>query len=303
MDTREIRRGRRSVTLTQLDRIWWPAEGLRKADVVDYYRAVAPALLPHVRDRPLTIKRHFTVPRGPFVWEKDAPPETPDWIGRCPQPAKSRGGAIVEYVLANDELALLWLVEYGCVDFHVWTSRCDRPERPTHVLFDLDPADVEFRDVVRAAHLLHDALRALELDAYVRTSGGAGLHVLVPIARRHTHEQARAFAAALAAAVARASGGLVTTERVRARRQGVYADVKMNGHGQQTVAAYSVRPRPEAAVATPLAWAELDEELDPAALTMRVVAERVARSGDLHAPLLRGRQRIDVALAALRAAV
>ena len=155
----ELRRGRRVVRLTALERLWWPKEGIRKADVVAYYRAVSPALLPHLRDRPFTMKQHFTGPRSPFRWVKDAPPAMPGWIPVSPQPARSRGGAPVRYPLVNDELALLWMLELGCVDLHVWTSRVDRPDRPDFVLFDLDPAGVPFDDVARAALLLRDASR------------------------------------------------------------------------------------------------------------------------------------------------
>jgi bifunctional non-homologous end joining protein LigD len=281
---------------THLERMFWPEAGLRKRDLVEYYRTLAPVLVPHLRDRPFTIKRHYTVPRGPFEWVKDAPPEAPPWLRTCPQPAKSRRGAIVRYPVVNSADALLWVVEYGAVDLHVWTARCDRPDRADYVLFDLDPARVGMAEVVQAALLLRDALGALGLESYVRTTGGEGLHVLVPIARRHTYEEVRRFARVVASAVARAEPGLVTLEPQPARRRGVYVDVKMNGHGQQVVSGYSVRPLPGAPVATPLRWDELDERLDPAAFTPRAVAERVARLGDLHERLLRGRQRLRLAI-------
>jgi bifunctional non-homologous end joining protein LigD len=290
------------VAFTHLDRILWPESGLRKRDLVDYYRAVAPTLVPHLRGRPFTIKRHYTVPRGPFEWIKDAPPELPAWIKVCPQPAKSRPrGDLVRYPLVNTEAALLWMIEYGAVDLHVWSSRCDRPERADFVLFDLDPAaGAGFGETVRAALLVRAALDALGLDSVVRTTGGTGLHVLVPIARVHTHEETRRFARLVGAAVARAEPGLVTLEPRRERRSGVYVDTKMNGHGQQIVCAYSVRPLPAAPVATPLRWEEVREELDARDFTLQTVPARVARLGDLHEPLLRGRQRLDRALARFR---
>ena len=229
------------------------------------------------------------------MWEKDAPAEMPDWIAVSPQPAKSRGGALVRYPLVNDERSLMWMVEYGCIDMHVWPSRADKPDRPTYVLFDLDPASVPFDDVVQAALLLREALTAMQLDSVVRTTGGDGLHVHVPIARRYSHGDARAFAELVAAALVRASGGLVTGERARARRRGVYVDTKMNGHGQQIVSVYSVRPLPGAPVSTPLGWDEVAPGLDPRAFTMSAVRERVDRLGDLAAPLLRGGQRLEKA--------
>ena len=176
----ELRRGRRVVRLTRLEQLWWPEEGIRKAAVVAYYRRVADVLVPHLRRRPLTLRRHYQGPRSPFVWLKDVPSEAPAWLPVAPLPARSRGGEPVRYPLVTDELSLLWLIEFGCVDFHAWASRADRPDRPDVVVFDLDPASVQFADVTRAARLLRDALAALGLDSYPNTTGGAGLHVRVP---------------------------------------------------------------------------------------------------------------------------
>lgn len=270
---------------THVNRVYWPEQGYTKRDLVDYYRAVAPMALPHLRNRPFTLKRHYTVPRGPFEWVKDAPPELPASIKRCPQPAKSRGGALVDYALVNDVPSLLWMVELGAVDLHVWSSRCDRPDRPDYVLFDLDPiGDAGFDAVIEAAHSVRGALETLELESYPRTTGGDGLHVLVPIARRHTHAEARRFANIVAGAL---------------RLDGAKIDTKMIGHGQQLVAAYSVRPLPGAPVATPLRWNEVTGGLDPTAFTLATVPGRVATVGDVHEPLLHGRQRLDRALGLL----
>jgi bifunctional non-homologous end joining protein LigD len=281
------------------DQLWFPELGLRKRDVVDYYRAVARVLLPHLRGRPFTIKRHYNGPRSPFEWIKDAPPELPDWIPTTAQPAKSRRGDVVRYPVVDAERALVWMVDFGCVDLHVWPSRADLPDRPDFVLFDLDPAGVGVAETVEAALLLREALSALGLDALPMTTGGDGLHVRVPIARRHGHEEARRFAEVVAGALVRSSGGLVTLERTIARRRGVFVDTKMNGHGQQVVAPYSVRPRPGAPVATPLRWAEVAPELAPSTFTPDRVRERVRRDGDLLAPLLHGRQRLGAALTRL----
>jgi len=289
------------VEIRHPDQLWWPEHGIHKRDVVAYYDAVAPVLLPHLRDRPLTIKQHYNGPRSPFRWIKDAPPETPPWVPVSPQPAKSRGGELVRYVVVRNRRALLWAVDYGAIDLHVWPSRIDRPDRPDYVLFDLDPVDVPFADVTAVAFQLRDALAALGLQSYAKTTGGEGLHVQVPIARRHTHAEARRFAEVVGGAIARRNR-LVTTKRSLDRRGGILIDTAMNGHGQQIVAPYSLRPRPEAAVATPLRWEEVDERLDPGVLTMARVVERVARDGDLFEPVLRGRQLLKPALARLSGA-
>jgi bifunctional non-homologous end joining protein LigD len=284
---------------TRPDQLWWPDAGVRKRDVVEYYRAVSPVLLPHLVDRPFTIKRHYNGPRSPFVWLKDAPPELPPWLGVTEQPAKSRGGGLVRYPFVRRLRDLLWLVDFGAIVLHVWASRRDLPERPDYVLFDLDPHGVPFADVVAAARLVRDGLAAFGLASFVKTTGGGGLHVQVPIARRHTHGEAREVAGIVASAVARVAPDLVTLERSPAKRRGVYVDTKMNGHGQQHVAVYSVRPGPVPAVATPVDWAELDG-LDPLALTMPVVLDRVARLGDLHAAVLQGTQRLNRLTTAIR---
>ncbi len=211
---------------------------------------------------------------------------------RCPLPAKSRGGEIVEYPVVNDELALAWMVEYGCIDLHLWYSRCATASRPDYVLFDLDPARVPFAAAVEAALLLRAALEAIGLVAYPRTSGGDGLHVLVPVERRYTYEQTRRFAEVLGGALVRARPDLVTVSRDVRRRRGVVVDTKMNGEGMTIASVYSVRPRPGPTVATPLGWDELTPELDPAAFTMPVVLDRVALHGDLHADVLRTPQRL-----------
>jgi bifunctional non-homologous end joining protein LigD len=289
------------VEITHPDQLWWPEQGIRKRDVLAYYDAVAPVLLPHLRDRPLTIKQHYNGPRSPFRWIKDAPPEAPSWLSVSPQPAKSRGGELVRYVVVRRKRDLLWAVDYGAIDLHVWPSRGDRPDRPDYVLFDLDAVDVPFAEVVAVALQLHEALTALGLESHAKTTGGEGLHVQVPIARRHTHAEARRFAEVVGGAVVRRNR-LVTTKRSLERRRGILIDTAMNGHGQQIVAPYSLRPRPEAAVATPLGWDEVDERLDPAELTMARVLERVARHGDLFEPLLHGRQLLKPALGRLSGA-
>jgi bifunctional non-homologous end joining protein LigD len=297
VDERVVGRGRRRVHLTHLRRVLWPEASLTKADLLDYYSAIAPVILPHLRDVPFTIKRHYTVPRGPFEWVKDAPPEMPEWIKTCRLPAKSRQGAIVAYPLVNDELALLWMVEYGAVDLHVWCSRCDRPSRPQYVLFDLDPSpDVGFPETVRAAFLVRDALSALGLESYAKTSGATGLHVQVPVARTVTYEETRRFCAVVADALERVHPRLITTQRALRGRRGVFVDAQMNGEGMTIASAYSVRPQPGAPVSTPLAWEELHEGLDPRAFTMAEVLRRVEEHGDLWAPMLRGRRRLDTAL-------
>ena len=298
-----ITRGRRTLRLSNLDKVFWAEEGITKGDLVAYYRDVAHVLVPHLRGRPFTMKRYPDGWQGKHFFQKQAPSHMPDWIPRAPFPASTRDGEkrIVDYALVNEELALLWMANMGCIDLHTWASRADRSDRPDWAMFDLDPSEgVGFDAVVEVALLVKQALDLLELRSYPKTSGSRGIHVLVPIARRHTHAQAREFAGVVAGALARSHPGLVTTEWVKEKRRGVLVDANQNGPGKTNASVYSVRPRAGAPVSTPLRWEEVSQALDPASFTMDAVLERVARDGDLFAGVLAGRQSLTAALRRVR---
>jgi bifunctional non-homologous end joining protein LigD len=298
-----LRKGRRELRLSNLDKAFWPDEGLTKGDLLAYYRDVAEVLVPHLRGRPFTMKRYPDGWQGKHFFQKQSPSHMPAWIKRAPFPASTRDGEkrIIEYALVDDDLALLWMVNMGCIDLHVWSSRADRPEKPDWVMFDLDPSEgATFEDVVEVARLVKETLELLELASYPKTSGSRGIHVLVPIARRHTHADAREFAAIVAGALARAHPGLVTTEWQKTKRRGVLVDANQNGPGKTNASVYSVRPRAGAPVSTPLRWEEIGPGLDLASFTMEVVLDRVARDGDLFAGVLEGGQSLTKALRTLR---
>ena len=298
-----LRKGRRELRLSNLDKPFWPDEGITKGDLVSYYRDVAEVLVPHLKGRPFTMKRYPDGWQGKHFFQKQAPSHMPPWIKRASLPASTREGEtkVIDYALVDDELALLWMANMGCIDMHVWSSRVDRPERPDWVMFDLDPSeDAGFADVVTVARLVRDTLELLELEGFPKTSGSRGIHVLVPIARRHTFGEVREFASIVAGALARAHPGLVTTEWARAKRRGVLVDANQNRAGATNASVYSVRPREGAHVSTPLRWEEVDERLDPAAFTMEAVLDRVARDGDLFAGVLGGKQSLTQALRRLR---
>jgi len=293
----------REVRLTNLDKPFWPDEGITKGDLLAYYRDVAPVLVPHLRDRPFTMKRYPDGWQGKSFFQKQAPAHIPAWLGTATFPASTRDGEqrMIDYALANDELALLWLVNMGCIEMHAWASRRDRPERPDWVMFDLDPSDgATFDDVVQVALLVRELMGLLELECFPKTSGSRGIHVLVPIARRHGWDDVRSFAEIVAGALARAHPGLVTTEWTKAKRKGVLVDANQNGMGKTTASVYSVRPRAGATVSTPLAWDEVREGLDLAVFTMDEVLQRVERSGDLYAPVLELDQSLTSALRTVR---
>jgi bifunctional non-homologous end joining protein LigD len=301
----EIRKGKRILKLSNLDKPFWPEEGITKGDLLSYYRRVAPTLLPHLNGRPFTMKRYPDGWQGKFFFQKDAPKGMPDWIPTASIVVSTRGKPRekrrIEAPIVNDELALLWMVNMGCIDLNTWYSRIDKPERPDWVLFDLDPSDdVGFPETIEVALLVKQALDALELESFVKTSGSEGIHILVPIARRHTYADTREFSAIIAGALARTHQGLVTTEWTKAKRRGVLIDSNQNGEGKTIASVYSVRPKAGAPVSTPLRWDEVNEDLDPAAFTMEAVLARVEQHGDLFAGALQNKQSLSAALKALR---
>jgi bifunctional non-homologous end joining protein LigD len=301
----EIRKGKRVLKLSNLDKPFWPEEGITKGDLLSYYRRAAPVLVPHLKGRPFTMKRYPDGWQGKFFFQKDSPKGMPDWIPKASivvsTREKPRQKRRIEAPIVGDELALLWMVNMGCIDLNAWYSRIDKPDRPDWVLFDLDPSpDVGFPETVQVALLVKQALDALRLESFVKTSGADGIHVLVPIARRYTYADTREFSAIIAGALARTHRGLVTTEWSKAKRRGVLIDSNQNGEGKTIASVYSVRPKAGAPVSTPLRWDEVNEDLDPAAFTMEVALSRIEKHGDLFAGVLKTKQSLSAALKAVR---
>jgi bifunctional non-homologous end joining protein LigD len=301
----EIRKGTRVLKLSNLDKVFWPDEGITKGDLLAYYRAVATVLVPHLKGRPFTMRRYPDGVSGKAFFQKDAPKHMPDWIKTerilvhtRESPRKQRW---IEAPVVNDELALLWMVNMACIDMNVWYSRVDALPKPDFVLFDLDPSeDVGFRETVQVALLIKSLLDQLGLVSFPKTSSADGMHVLVPIERRSTYDDTREFAEIVARALASTHRGLATNEWSKAKRRGVLIDSNQNGEGKTIASVYSVRPRAGAPVSTPLRWDEVNESLDPAAFTMEVVLDRIERHGDLFAGVLTEKQSLSKALAAVR---
>jgi bifunctional non-homologous end joining protein LigD len=301
----EIRVGKRVLKLSNLDKVFFPDDGITKGDLLAYYRAVAPVVLPHVQRRPFTMKRYPDGISGGFFFQKDAPVHMPDWIPTREFEVSTRESPRrrrkIRAPLVDDELALLWMVNMGCIDLNTWYSRVDRPERPDFVLFDLDPAaDVGFGEVIEVALLVKEVLDALGLVGFAKTSGSDGMHVLVPVERRYGYDKTREFAEIVAGTLARTHRGLVTTEWSKAKRRGVLIDANQNGEGKTVASVYSVRPHPGAPVSTPLSWDEVRPGLDPRAFRMDDVRARIERHGDLFKGVLTTRQSLGAALASIR---
>ena len=292
------------VELTSADRVLFPEDGITKQDLFGYYDAVAPVLVPHLRDRPFTMKRWREGLAGGSFFQKQAPKGIPSWIPtrRFETHPREGGSRMVDFPLVNSRDALLWMVQMHCIDMNAWYSRVDKPDRPDFVLFDLDPPDDKdgFALAVRVAHLIRAALESFELESYVKTSGADGIHVLVPIARRHGFDDTYAFAELLSRRLEEEHPGEVTTEWLKKKRSGVLVDHRQNGWGKTIASVYSVRPKPGAPVSTPLHWGELTEAVVPRDFPMGVVLDRVEHRGDLFEPVLHGKQTLTRALRELQ---
>jgi bifunctional non-homologous end joining protein LigD len=266
------------IEVTNPDKVLYPDEGITKADVAAFYRGVAPRLLPFLKDRPITLER---LPDGlgegkPHFWQKNTPVSYPAWIPRVE--LETERGKPVSYVLVNDLPTLLYLVNQGSLTFHPWLSRVGSLDRPDFVLFDLDPGEASFADVVTIARQLHEELSAENHEAVVKTSGKSGLHILVPWQESGGYDEARAWAQEVAARVAGVLPEIATVDIRKLKREGkVYLDVMQNARGHHAVPPYVLRAVPGATVSTPLRWAEVKEGLDPRRFTLRTVPARIAR--------------------------
>jgi bifunctional non-homologous end joining protein LigD len=265
----------RAVSFTNVDKVFFPAAGYTKGDVLGFYEAVAPKLIPHLRDRPITIQRFPDGVRdgAPSFWQKNTPDYYPDWIPRVEIPNEQ--GKRVQYALVNDEPTLLYLVNQGALTFHPFLSRVSNLDRPDYVLFDLDPGDATFADAVKIAKRLRTILEADDADPLAKTSGKSGLHVLVPWTGKGGYDAARAWAMERALRVEREMPEIATAERSKAGRRGrVYVDVIQNAEGHHAVPPYVVRATSGATVSTPLEWKELTPGLSPTKFDIKTAVAR-----------------------------
>jgi bifunctional non-homologous end joining protein LigD len=294
--------GEHRVTITNPRKVFWPDEGFTKSDLVNYYEAVAPWLLPYLRDRAVVLTRYPDGITGKSFFQKDAPTWVPEWVRRARIRAESAGRDI-DYFVVDDVETLRYVANTGTIPLHLWASRLASLERPDWLVLDLDPKGAPFTDVVKVALALRRILERLELPSYPKTSGASGLHILLPLGARYSYEETRTFARLLATLAVEAAPAIATIARIISTRGGkVYVDFGQNGPGQTIVAPLSVRPLPGAPVSCPLRWPEVTARLDPARFTIRTAPVRLARLGDPMAPVLGGGIDIAAALARLEGA-
>jgi bifunctional non-homologous end joining protein LigD len=288
--------GDRQVKLTNLDKPFWPEIGLTKRDLLQYYADVAPVLLPHLVDRAMVMKRYPDGAAGEPFFMKRAPSPRPEWIETC---AITHGsGSVIDFPMVQDLASLLWVVNLGCIDLNPWYARCDDVDRPDYLHFDLDPVpEATYANVVATAQVVRAGLQGLGMEPIVKTTGSRGLHVYVAIVRGPTQKEVWSFAKALAQNLEARHPKLITAEyRIAKRPAGrVLVDYNQNAWGRTLASAYSPRPRPLATVSAPLTWDELEAGARIEDFDLRNMPARIARVGDLWAPLLARRGRFELA--------
>jgi bifunctional non-homologous end joining protein LigD len=280
--------GKKRVALSNLDKIFWPEEGYAKRDLLQYYLDVSEALVPHLRERAMVMKRYPNGVSGDFFFMKRTPPGRPDWIQTCR--IEHGSGNVIDFPIVNDAASLLWLVNLGCIDLNPWYARCDDYNRPDYLHFDLDPVEgATFATVRSVALCVHDALEALGMPNYAKTTGSKGIHVYVPIVRGPTQKDVWTFAKAFAQTIAREYPKSTAIYAVAKRPRGtVLVDYNQNRWGSTLASVYSVRPRPRAPVSMPVEWKEVDAGVEIDDFTLANARERIGKRGDMWAPLRPG---------------
>jgi bifunctional non-homologous end joining protein LigD len=304
----DVRVDSRTLSVSNLDKVLFPRDGYTKGDLIAYYRAVAQWILPHLRNRPLTLQRYPDGIDAQSFFEKHLPRGVPDWVPRESVTSPEGHRSHTTYMLCNDEPTLVYASNLASIVLHVWTSQVDAIEEPDYVFFDLDPGEqCSLKTLTTTALELRKLLDSIDLELLVKTSGGMGLHVVVPLAAGYTYETAKLFAELVAHQLVGSRPDLITVERSLSKRDQtlVYFDFNQVGRGKTIVSAYSVRARDGAPVSTPLDWSEVEafarkRSGSPsdafAAFTMKSTPKRLERDGDLWTGKAWKKQRLESAI-------
>ena len=278
--------GSKELRLSNLDKIYFPERGYTKADILSYYFNVSPTMLPHLVERPLTLKRMPNGIHGDFFYEKNAPAHTPAWMKTLRVQAENKS---INYLTVTDVADMLYIANLGAIEFHPLHAKGADQEHPTYAFFDLDPmGSAGWDDVRYVASLVKVVLDQLGVESYPKTSGATGMQIMVPLDRKHDYREVRLFVGAVSRMVHEAEPTATSMEwEVSKRGSTIYLDVNMNREGANIAGAYSVRPEPDATVSTPFEWDELDE-VDPKLYTISTIFDRIAEVGDPFLPVAEG---------------
>jgi len=285
----------KKVKLTNLRKPFWPELGVTKGDLLRYYLAVSPVLLPHLVNRAMVMKRYPNGAAGKFFFQKRVPDYRPDWIEICS--IEHASGSIIDFPVVCDLPSLLWTINLGCIDLNPWYATCDDLKRPDYLHFDLDPVEpADFANVLETAKILHHSLDTLKIPNLVKTTGSRGMHIYVPIVRGPTQKQVWTFAKEMATTLEKLYPKLITAEyRIDNRpARRVLVDYNQNAWGRTLASVYSVRPTPLATVSTPVTWTEVKRGVRIEDFRLDNMPERIRRRGDLWKSLLSAKGRFDL---------
>lgn len=296
----ELAIGRRKLQVSNLEKVFYPKMGFTKADLIDYYVKIAPVLLPHLKDRPITLKRYPDGVPGEFFYQKEAPDHRPSWVKTAPVKVKDR---TINFVLINDLPSLVWVANLANIEIHPLLSRHQDTTRPTHLAFDLDPGPpADVRDCARVALRLRELFAGWGLDCYGKTSGSKGFQVYVPLNTPATFNETKEFARAVARGLQSESPKRVTSNMSKGLRVGkVFVDWSQNTDHKTTVSVYSLRAKERPTVSTPMSWEEIEtgvasNKLESFVFETTDTLRRVEKKGDLFAPVVSQKQTLPTLL-------
>jgi bifunctional non-homologous end joining protein LigD len=287
-----IDKQKKEVKLTNLDRVLWPESGITKRDLINYYASVFPYIQPHLANRPLVFTRYPSGINEDSFYQKNAPSYLPEWINTFSWTESD--GTVKRYILAEAREDMIWLANQACIEIHPWLSQISSVEYPDFIVFDLDPSDQnKFEQIVSIAALLKQLMDQFGLRVYLKTSGSKGLHIYLPVVPRYSYEQVRQFGHAVANVICNVVPDIATIERpLRKRGNRIYVDYLQNGLGKTVCSPYSVRPRENATVSTPLHWEELTR-INPGEFTIFTILNRLENIGDIFHEVLNDRQELE----------
>lgn len=270
-----------NLKFTNLSKVYWPEEGYTKRDMFNYYYQVAEYILPHLKDRPLSLNRFPSGIHGKSFYQKDVKGKAPDWAKTYPYTTSD--GENKEFLVGDNEATLLWMASLGCIEMNPWFSRISSPDNPDYCVIDLDPAEkTTFEQVIQAAREVKDVLDAIDVTSYVKTSGSTGIHIYIPLGAKYTYDQSQMFARLLVSIVHDRLPDFTSLERKIKDRDGkMYLDFLQNRPGATIACAYSLRPKPGATVSMPLHWEEVKKGLKMADFTINNAIARIKSEGDL----------------------
>jgi bifunctional non-homologous end joining protein LigD len=269
----------KTVAISNPKKVYWPADGYTKGDMVEYYRAISPWMLPYLKNRPIVLTRFPDGIDGKSFYQKDAPDHAPSWIRTEPIWSNDTQRNI-KYFVCDDIETLTYLANMGSIPMHIWLSRVGSLEQPDWCVMDLDPKDAPFSAVIKCALVLRELCESIGMPSYVKTTGKSGLHILLPLNRQNTYAQSRMFGEVLAKVMLTQVDEIATIARVINKRGAkVYLDYMQNRGGQLIVAPFSVRPLSGAPVSMPLTWDEVNDKLDPKHYTIKNAVKRMEKLG------------------------